>query len=1050
MKLSCAITCFLLFSCKFIFAQKTSFYTDPDISFRNGLELFDKKLYGAAQKSFLISISRTKNPKSLVRIDAEFFAAACALELFHKDGEWRFRKFIEDHPESNKIKWAYFYLGKSNFRKKKYDEVIKWLEQVEVYDLNQDDLAELYFKRGYSYFETGNFSKAKSDLYEIKDVDNKYAHPANYYYSHISYTEKNYEAAAEGFRRLIGNETFGPIVPFYIAQIYFLQAKYDSVIKLAPVLLNDTSKILRKSEINKLVGESFYRRQDYEKALPYLKNYGGITQDDNYEIAFALYKLGRKEEALPFFEYATSGNDTISQNAWYHLADCQLKTGEKTKARNSFYSAYKIGPNENVKEDALYSFAKLSYELSLTPYNEAINAFTEYINKYPNSPRKEEAYRFLVNVFASTQNYLEAMKAIDRINNPEPSLRTIYQRMAWNYGVKWYNENKLDSAQRYFNIAAKNNYDLRINALITYWNAEIKYKQKEYAAALELFRDFMSLSAAVGTKEYELAKYNIGYCYFIQKDYKNANISFRSFTSNTKQTDAEKMADGLIRSADCYFMLKDFAGAAENYETASVIGKKDIDYCIYQKSICNGILKNYNEKIADLKRLADLYPNSEYLKGSYLEIADAYIRAGESTYPSAIDFYNKFLQKYPKSASENSVKAQIGVLYYKLKDFDKALDYFYGLVKANPKAPESQVTAIPYIKNILLSQGKTDDWEKFAAANDIIVDKNEIEEAVYEKARDFYSKQDCDQSMPKAEEYISKFPNGTHLQEVHFWFSECAYSKGMYDKALPGYVYLLGQTTNALYTEKALTKAAFIYFKNQQFEEALPLYIRLQTVSEDANNKFTAKINAMRCAWKAKKYPEAAEQANQVLQSSKVKAEQIYEARNVRAHSLYAIGKTNESLDDWKFISKNAESVEGAEAYYHIAAIQFSAKQYKDMEKTVDKLMGYKYADKFWMTKGLLLMADAYTEQKKYSDAEALLQTIIDNQVDESLKEEAKKKLQAIKDLQNKRMNPNAQNAQDTLKIQFQNGGNKDLFDEMYEQIQNKQDTLKNNPQAPK
>ncbi|MBC7861785.1 MAG: tetratricopeptide repeat protein [Bacteroidia bacterium] len=483
---------FILFCCIQLSAQKTGAYLDNDLEFKNGTELFDKKLYAAAQKSFLNIISTTKNPKAFVRIDAEFYAAACALELFHKDGEWRFRKFVADHPESNKIKWAYFYLGKSNFRKKKYEEVIEWLEQVEVYDLNQEDLAELYFKRGYSYFETGNFHKAKQDLYEIKDVDNKYSYPANYYYSHIAYTEKNYETAAEGFRRLLNNETFGPIVPFYIAQIYFLQAKYDSVIRLAPSLLNDTSKILKKPEINKIIGESYYRKGEYEKAIPYLKEYGASTQSDNYEMAYALYKTGKKAEAIPYFENSTTGSDTIAQNAWYHLADCQLSIGEKTKARNSFYSAHKTGPSPNIQEDALYSFAKLSYELSLTPYGEAINAFTEYINAYPNSPRKEQAYRFLVNVFASTQNYLEALKAIDKINNPEPSLRTVYQRMAWNYGVDWYNRGQTDSAQRYFTIATKNNYDLRITSLCSFWSGEIKYKQKDYPAAMQIFKDFWS------------------------------------------------------------------------------------------------------------------------------------------------------------------------------------------------------------------------------------------------------------------------------------------------------------------------------------------------------------------------------------------------------------------------------------------------------------------------------------------------------------------------------------------------------------------------------
>ncbi|MBC7864451.1 MAG: tetratricopeptide repeat protein, partial [Bacteroidia bacterium] len=643
----------------------------------------------------------------------------------------------------------------------------------------------------------------------------------------------------------------------------------------------------------------------------------------------------------------------------------------------------------------------------------------------------------------------EALKAIDKINNPEPSLRTVYQRMAWNYGVDWYNRGQNDSAQRYFNIAVKNNYDPRITSLCSFWSGEIKYKKKDYSGALQLFKDFMLQSGAVGTKEFELAKYNTGYCYFIQKDYKNANLSFRSFTSIPQQ-DPEKVSDALVRVADSYFMLEDYKGAADNYETAIAVGKKDVDYCLFQKSICNGILKNYNEKISDLKMLAEKYPNSDYLEGSYLQIADAYIRdyanAGETGYLNAIEMYNKFLAKYPKSTSENAIKAQIGVLYYKLKNDTKALEYFYALIEKDSKSQESQLTCFPNIKNILLAQGKTDEWTETAKKYGISIDKEEIEDIEYSKARDLIEKQNCDLGMPEFEKYLSKYPNGNHVQEMNFWYSECAYSKGLYDKALPGYVYLLSLPNSNSFQEKSLTKAAFIYFKNQKYEEALPLYIKLQEVGADANSKFNSKINAMRCAWNAKIYATAAEQASGVLTSGKAKTEQIYEARNIKAHSLYETGKTNESLDDWKFISKNAESVEGAEAFYYIAAIQLSTKDYKLVEKTIDKLMSYKYADKYWMTKGLLLMADSYTEQKKYSDAEALLQTIIDNQADENLKEEARKKLEAIKSLQNLRMIQTPQST-DTLKVKFDNtNGSKDLFDEMYDNL-NKKPEIKNQEQ---
>ena len=177
----------------FVFAQKTMIYVDEDAEFKTGTELFQKEKYGAAQKQFSKVIESHHDIQSLVRIDAEYYKAICAIELFNKDGELHLKQFVKNHPENPKVKTAYFYLGKYNYTKKKYKDALVWFDKVDIYDLTTEDLAEFYFKRGYSYFSTDKLELAKKDFYEIKDIDNKYASSAKYYFAHIAYTEKNYE-----------------------------------------------------------------------------------------------------------------------------------------------------------------------------------------------------------------------------------------------------------------------------------------------------------------------------------------------------------------------------------------------------------------------------------------------------------------------------------------------------------------------------------------------------------------------------------------------------------------------------------------------------------------------------------------------------------------------------------------------------------------------------------------------------------------------------------------------------------------------------------------
>src|ERR1043165_9775808 len=97
-------TGFLLVLClsgRVLNAQRTAIYADPDMLYKQGIELFDKKLYASAQESFTEFAAKTKS--SLLKADATYYAAACGIELFNKDSEWLMRDFIEKYPSSPKV-----------------------------------------------------------------------------------------------------------------------------------------------------------------------------------------------------------------------------------------------------------------------------------------------------------------------------------------------------------------------------------------------------------------------------------------------------------------------------------------------------------------------------------------------------------------------------------------------------------------------------------------------------------------------------------------------------------------------------------------------------------------------------------------------------------------------------------------------------------------------------------------------------------------------------------------------------------------------------------
>lgn len=1019
-------------------AQKTVAYIDKDALYKQGLELFDKKQYASAQKNFIEFAAATK--VALLKGDATYYAAACGIELFNKDSEWLMKQFIEKYPASTKINDAYLYLGRSNFRKKKYPETLEYLEKVDIYKLDKEQLAELYFKRGYSYLQTSKDEKAKTDFYEIKDVDNKYAFPANYYYSHLAYKEKNYELALQGFNRLVGNETFGGVVPYYITQIYFIQGKFEKVVKEAPGLLNDTANIQKEGEINRMIAESYFNLKNYAAALPFLKK-GGLAMNGkgNYALGYCYYKTGDCTNAITHFEMATESGDTLAQNAWYHMADCHIKLGQKIQAKNAYYSAYQVNIDKRITEDALFSFAKLSYELDFSPYNEAVKGFTKYLKEYPKSPKKDECYNFLINVYSTTKNYDLAIQSMESMDGIDPILKVTYQKLIYFKGVEYFNNNDLNNAEVQFKKSLGQNSDPRLNALNQYWLGEISYLRKDYTTAIEAWKKFQLTNGAPQLMEYDLSNYAMAYAYFQRKengDYTNANIAFRKFLLTKNKYADNKLADANIRTADCYFMNLDFGQASEYYKTAISLNKLDVDYALYQKALCDGLIKEYNTKITELKKIETRYPSSNYLGAAMNQIADTYYKNLKEE-DNAIVYYNKILKNFPNSSYVTNCYAQLGNIYYGRKEDDKAFEYYDKFVKADSKSEEAK-DVLEAIKKIFEAKGNVDEMEKYFTSVGNPLSENQLEKATYSTAYDaFYTQKNCDLALPKWEAYISKFPNGKYIAEARFNHAECAYSKNLFDRALEGYQFIIARP-RSIYTEASLAKASYLFFKDKKYEEALPLFLQLQEVAETPSNKTVGKFGAMRSAYYLKQYETALTEANKVLTIEKITPQQASEARDIKAKSLFETGRFDDALLEFKAITKTAKNVTGAEAYYYIGKAQFNKRDYKEVEKTVAKLIGYEYSNDDWNNKGMLLLADAYMAKGDDADAQVILESLIENKPKQEYIDEANKRLTELRAKLQAAEAARLEAGNKEMKVEFNNQGKQeeDLFDKMYDDLE--------------
>ncbi len=1028
--LSVAFMCVIYLSS----AQKTMIYNEPGVKFRLGMELFNKEKYGAAQKCFTDVIEKVSNPQSELSINSEYYSAICAIYLFNDDAEYLLLNFIKKYPYSSKIKYAYFELAKFYYTKKKYDKVIKAFDNIDIRDLNEEELAEYYFKTGYSYFSLENYDKAQTAFFEIKDIDTKYTKPANYFYGHIEYSKKNYETALNCFKKLTQDESFGPIVLYYIAQIYYVQEKYDELLQVAPPLLN-VATTKRAPEIARLIGEAYYRTSRYSEAISYLEMYqektpNTITRDDLYELGYAYYKTDNFIKAIETLQKVTYEDDALSQNAYYHIADSYLKGNEKHYARNSFLYAYKLPFDKDIQEDALYNYAKLSYELSYNPYNEAIKAFQSYINEYPQSTRINEAYTYLANIFLTTKNYKDALASIEKIKDKDDKLKSAYQKITYFRGLELFNakESDFEGAIKLFDLSMQYNINDVIYAEANYWKAEAFYRLGNFSTAVEIYNKFLLTPSAYSLPIYNSAYYNIGYAYFKEKKYNDAATSFRSFLRRPGDNDIT--ADASLRLADCYFISKEYENAIIYYDKSIELKVVDSDYALFQKALALGVTGKFENKISVLQGLLKDYPETSYNDDAEFEMAGAYLVLGNNE--EALKYFNKVVGDYPSSSYIKKSYLKTGLIYYEKSDYEQALNTLKKVVSDYPASDESK-QALASIKNIYKDMGKPDDY--FAYAKNIPfadISNAEQDSMSFQVAEDIYMKGDCENAVKEFTKYIEKYPQGSFIVPANYYKAECEYKNNNTAEALKGYDFVVNSPKTS-FTENALAKASYMYYNNKDYSKALTYYEKLESIAEYKNNIIVARIGMMRSNYLLNDYRKTIISSGKLLETDKISNEVIQEAHLKAGLSALEIDSLDLARKELEAAEKMSKNEMQAEAKYNLAKVKYLLGDFTSCENIIFELINSVPSYDYWIAKSLILLSDNYVKTGNVFQAKQTLQSIIENYEGEDLVKIAKEKLDVIIESQ-KIIEQNNQQEE----IEIKSEGNTPEDNKLFESDENK------------
>ncbi|MCO4813310.1 MAG: tetratricopeptide repeat protein [Flavobacteriales bacterium] len=1007
------------------FTQTSERYNSEYATFYRAEDLFRKEQYSAARKEFRVFIDGFNYPNDPMYIKARYYEAVSALDLYNNDAIKLLHDFNKNYPESIYKKDIFFRLSKFYYYKRKYDEALVWLNKLSIQDIEEEDRDEFYFKLGYSNFKEKNFEASRSAFHEIKDGESQYASPALYYYSHIAYHNEKYQLALNGFLKLQDDTKFGKVVPYYIAQIYYLQGKYEKVTEYASQISN-TDHIVNEKDMNHLIGDAYYRTGKYIEAVPYLEKYNKeteTTREDDYRLGFAYFKSGAYPKAVRLFDRVKKVEDSLGQIAYYHIGESMLKTENLLAARSGFEGAAFLDHDQKVQEDALYNFAIISYKLDINPYDEAVKAFESYLNKYPNSSRQEDVYQYLVNVYMSTNNYPKALSSLDKIHNKDIRLKTAYQVIAFNQGVKRFQENNFTGAIQSFNLVKKYPVDPAVSGKAIYWVADANYRLKKYDLAIQGYKKFAILPSTLAKEMQNEAHYNVGYAYLEKKELALSTEAFRIYLQNNPKS-KKKSADALMRIGDNYFVQAENDQAIKFYTQALNLNSGYEDQALYYIGKTNGYKGESHAKITNLLKLINDHPSSKYLQLAIYEIAESYLSEGQLS--KSIQYYKKIVVEYPNSLLVVESKINIADIYYKQGDYNKAEGDYKNVLNQHGVDPKICERAVRGLIDIYKSSSQPEKVEQLISQYECAnFSHDEKEDLYYIPAIEAYNDSAFQKAIPLFDKYLDKFPNGRYSNEVKNYTANCYYKTGDIEKAVALYrESLTGPNTG--FTELAASRVAQYLYNEGRYSEVIEYYSKLEQISSSPDVVFNAKLGLMRSHFLVENWSSAAQYADKLLKEVELNKEIKLEAHYAKGIANYNLSSYDAAKISLVWVFKNTTTIKAAEARYTLSDIFYEQDYLDNSMDEITALLKQKPAYNFWIAKGLILKTRIFVKQDDLFQAEQNLKSVIEHYPiqDDGVLDEANQLWDELMQLKNQPKQGLVPEVDPIIEINEQNGGN--------------------------
>ena len=262
-------------------AQQSQYFTQKE-NYRFSLaeNLYQTKVYNASQYEYARQYYYNQNLEKSKKEAAQFFDQVIGVILQKNHAEEGLTAFMKEYPNSAYFAQANLPLADYYLAKKDFKEALRTLKKVNQYQLTREENTQYILKLGYAKFMTGDSKGAIDALEEAyKTADESQKGDIAYMLGHLNYSKRQNDQAFFYFDSIKDNPKFSKLVRPYYVQMYYNDKDYDKAISEGTALLNEDLSDSYKAEVHKIIGESYFMKDDYTAAYPHLKDYLAVQQN---------------------------------------------------------------------------------------------------------------------------------------------------------------------------------------------------------------------------------------------------------------------------------------------------------------------------------------------------------------------------------------------------------------------------------------------------------------------------------------------------------------------------------------------------------------------------------------------------------------------------------------------------------------------------------------------------------------------------------------------------------------------------------------------------